>query len=369
MKVSDIMVEDVASVASEDTVAKAFSVMIDRSVHQLPIVDGDSRYVGMVFAKNLLSSNAQPTAKVKGYAVNTHALSPTDDVEEAAKMVVGSGNRALPVVEGGKLTGIVSETDIAQTAEFGHATVDEVMSGAVVVEEGSSLADALSKMRRHNISRLPVIDEKGILRGVVNILDAASIAVTPKERTSRSAGISGAKSHVKGDVMVKDIMRKVVSVERGTRMNDLSEHFRRHEEIVVVGDGRPMGIVTSKDALELILPKKDGPAIHISHLEDEGDKREIEEQLLKFVKKIQGKLGDIQSIVVYADKHRTRKYSVRCRLITAKGVINAKAVGYDPISASKELIAKLNSQIKADHTQKVTGRKHRESARKAQEEV
>ncbi|MEO9362315.1 MAG: CBS domain-containing protein [Nitrososphaera sp.] len=373
MKVSDIMVADVASVASEDTVAKAFSVMIGRSVNQLPLVDEGGRYAGMVFAKHLLSSSAQPTSKIKGHAVNTQALRPDDDVEKAARMVLGSGNRALPVVENnGRLAGIVSETDIAQTADFGHAIVDEVMSGAIVIEEGTQLADAMSKMRRYNISRLPVISKKGVLSGVINILDAASItaATNPKERTSRSAGISGAKSKVQCDVKVRDIMRRAVSVERGTKMNDLSEHFKRSEEVVVVGDGRPMGIVTPKDALELILPQKqDGPAIHMAHLEDEGDRREIEEQIAKFVKKIQGKLGDIQSVIVYADKHKTRKYSVRCRLMTARGVINAKAVGYDPTSAAKELIEKLDRQIKAEHTQKVKGREHRESARKAEEEV
>ncbi|AIF85216.1 putative transcriptional regulator, contains C-terminal CBS domains [Candidatus Nitrososphaera evergladensis SR1] len=372
MKVSDIMVADVASVASEDPVAKAFSVMIDRSINQLPLVDEDGRYSGMVFAKHLLSSSAPPTSKLKSYAVKTQALRPDEDVEKAAKMVLGSGNRALPVVgNGGRLAGIVSETDIAQTADFGHATVDEVMSGAIVIEEDTPLADAMSKMRRYNISRLPVINNKGLLRGVVNILDAASIVATPKERTSKSAAITGSKSRVQGDVKVKDIMRRAVSVERGTRMNELAEHFKRSEEVVVVGDGRPMGIVTPKDALELVLPKKDGPAIHMAHLEDDRDRREIEDQLLRFVKKIQGKLGDIQSVVVYADKHKTRKYSVRCRLITAKGVVNAKAVGYDPLSASKELIEKLDRQIKTEHTQKVKGRQHRETARKveAEEEV
>ncbi len=365
MKVSDIMVADVASAAPDDVVAKAFSVMIDRSINQLPIVDGDGRYDGMVFAKHLISSAAPPTSKLKNYVVKTQTLSPDQDVEKAASMVLGSGNRALPVVgSNGKLAGIVSETDIAQTADFGHATVDEVMSGAIVIEEGTSLADAMSKMRRYNISRLPVISDKGVLRGVINILDAASIISNPKERTSKSASISGGKSRVQGDVKVKDIMRRAVSVERGTKMNDLSEHFKRNEEVVVVGDGRPMGILTPKDALELVLPKKDGPAIHMAHLEGDGDRREIEEQLLKFVKKIQGKLGDIQSVVVYADKHKTRKYSVRCRLITARGVINAKAVGYDPLSASKELIQKLDRQIKAEHTQKVKGRQHRETSRK-----
>ena len=365
MKVSEIMVSNIASLAPEDTVAKAYSLMIDRSIHQVPVAEDGGMYIGMVFAKRLMASSAQPTSKLKSFIVNTSTLSPDDDVEKAARLVIGSGNRALPVVEKGKLAGIVSETDIAQTADFGGATVDEVMSGAIVIEEDTLLADAVSKMRRYNISRLPVINEKGLLRGVMNILDAASIAAMPTERTSKSAAITGNKTKVKGDVMVKDIARRAVSVERGTRLNDLAVNFKKSEEIIITGDGRPMGIVTPKDALEVILPKKSEPTIHMAHLEDAQERREIEEQLSKFLKKIQGKLGDVQSVIVYADKHKMRKYSVRCRLITAKGVINAHAVGFDPTTAAKGMVERLDRQIKADHTQKVKGRQHRESARRA----
>lgn len=366
MKVSEIMVTDVASLTPEDTVAKAYSIMTDRSVHQVPVVDDGGKYVGMVFVKQLIASTATSSSKLKSYVANTSTASPDDDVEKAAQLIINTGNRALPVVQNGRLVGIVSETDIAQTADFGDATVDQVMSGAIVIEEDTPLSDAMSKMRRYNISRLPVIDGRGILKGVMSILDAAPIVATPTERTSKSAAISGAKSRVKGDVKVKDIARRATSVERGTKLNALTESFKKSEEVVVVGDGRPMGVVTPKDALELVLPKKGEPAIHMAHLEDAQERREIEEQLQKFVKKIQGKLGDIQSVVVYADKHKTRKYSVRCRLITAKsGVINAKAVGYDPISAAKELIQRLDRQIKADHTQKVKGRQHRKTARRA----
>ena len=129
-----------------------------------------------------------------------------------------------------------------------------------------------------------------------------------------------------------------------------------------------MGIVTPKDALEVILPtRKSGlPMIHMAHLEDAQERREIEEQLSKFLKKIPGKLGDMQSVIVYADKHKTRKYSVRCRLITAKGgVINAHAVGFDPKTAAKGVVERLDRQIKAVHTQKLKGRQKRESARMA----
>jgi len=365
MKISEIMVADVFSLTAEDTVAKAFNLMVDKSINQLPVVDERDKYVGMIFAKQLINSTAQPTSKLKSYIVNTSTLSPDAEVEKAAQLVIGSGNRALPVVERGKLVGIVSETDLVMTADFGHATVDEVMSGAIVIEEDTLLADALSKMRRYNISRLPVINGKGILRGSLNILDVGKIITTPRERTSKSAAISGSTAGIK-DVKVRDLMRRAISAERGTKLNTLLEHFRRNEEVVIVGDGRPMGIVTPKDALELVLPKRDNePVIHMAHLEDGQDRIEIQEQIERFLKKIQGKLGDVRSIVVYADKHKTRKYSLRTRVITSRGVIDAKAVGYDPISASKELVAKLDRRIKSEHSQIVKGRQHRESARRA----
>jgi CBS domain-containing protein len=359
------MVSDVFTLDAEDTIAKAFSLMESRSVSQIPVVDRDGRYAGMIFAKQLLASTAQPSSKLKSFVVNTAALTLDTDVEKAAQLIIGTGARALPVVEKGKLAGIVSETDLVQTADFGHAVVDEVMSGAIVIEEDTSLADAISKMRRYNISRLPVINTKGVLRGVLNILDVGRIiGAVPRERTSKSAGISGGTTGIR-DVKVKELMRRAVSAERGTRLNALVENFRRNEEVIVVGDGRPMGIVTPKDALELVLPKRSsGPVIHMAHLEDGQDRVEIQEQLQRFLKKIQGKLGDVQSVVVYVDKHKTRKYSLRTRLITARGVIDAKAVGYDPLSASKELIAKLDRRIKSEHNQQVKARQHRESGRR-----
>jgi predicted transcriptional regulator len=61
MKVSEIMVSDVYTLSSEDTIAKAYSMMESKRISQIPVVDGDSRYSGMIFAKQLISSSAQPS--------------------------------------------------------------------------------------------------------------------------------------------------------------------------------------------------------------------------------------------------------------------------------------------------------------------
>ena|GEM_PF-3219972 len=54
----------------------------------------------------------------------------------------------------------------------------------------------------------------------------------------------------------------------------------------------------------------------------------------------------------------TRKFSLRGRLISKTRVIDAKAVGYDPLSASKKLISILDRRLKSERSKKVRRRQH-----------
>ena len=362
MKVSEINVDKVFMLTSEDSVAKALNIMYENNINQIPIIDDDGKYIGMIYAKQFLGVNATPSSKLKSFLVNTPILSSEDNIEKCAQLIVATGNRALPIVENGKLSNIVSETDVVLTSDFGHARVDEVMSGAIVIEEDDTLSNALSKMRRYNISRLPVINSNGILTGSVNALDITKIIATPRQRAGKAPGV-GTMVAIR-EVKLKDIMRRTVSVERGTSLNSVIENFKKAEEIIVVGDRRPIGIVTPKDALELTLPKITDPTIHIAHLDSDEARKEIEDQMTRFLKKSQGKLENIRLVTVYVDKHKTHKYSLRARIITTKGVVAAKAVGYDPLSACKELISRLDRRIRSEHSQKIKDRQHRESTRK-----
>jgi CBS domain-containing protein len=349
MIISDIMVEKVLTLSLDDTAAKAQSIMHENNINQLPVVDNEGKYKGMIFAKEFLNLNTMPSSKLKNFIAKTPVLSPNDTIEKCIQLIVTTGNRALPVVEEGKLISIVSETDVISAANFGHRTVDEVMSGAIVIEENYTLANALTRMRRYNISRLPVIKSNGVVTGIINALEISKIMATPLERIGKAPGLRGLTSGTAiREVKVRDIMRRAISVERGTRLNELVDMFKRNEEIVVVGNERPIGVVTPRDALEIMLPYRKEPSIHIAHTDAEV-RRTIEEQMAKFLKKIQGKLQNIRAVIVYADKHKTRKYSVRARLLAAKGVIDAKAVGYDPVSACQELISKLDRQIRSEH--------------------
>lgn len=363
MIVSDIVTNNLITANVEDTVSRALKLMYENNITHLTVVDAKSHFLGIVYAKQFLTTNAMPSSKLKNFVNKTPLLTINDAIDKSVELFMTTGNRVLPVYQDGKLYGTISEKDVVLTSDFGHATVDQIMSGAIVIEDDSALSNALSKMRRYNISRLPVINSNGVLVGILSALDIANLVSVPKERATKSPGV-GTGVAIR-DIKVKEIMHKASSVETGTKLNVATEKFKTSEEVVITGNRRPIGIITPKDALELVLPKQSQPSIHIAHVDEHDTRVEIEEQFNRFLRKIQGKLENIQLVIVYGDKHKTHKYSLRARAITDNGVINAKAVGYDPLSACKELISRLEIRMKSEHSQKVRERQHRNTSRRS----
>lgn len=133
--------------------------------------------------------------------VMTHlvvTLRPDDPVHEAAARLARNGISGAPVVESGKVVGIVSESDIIRAAappgraparlgaltmiersrhDAGAATaVSDVMSTNVVtVSRDASIWTAASLLERRGIKRLPVVDGEGYLIGIVSRADLVRV--------------------------------------------------------------------------------------------------------------------------------------------------------------------------------------------------
>ncbi len=106
------------------------------------------------------------------------SVSPTDSLMEAARAMKEQDVGSLPVVEDGRVVGIVTDRDIvvravAEGVDPRTATVGDVASGDLVtVEPDEDLDDALKLMAQHRVRRLPVVED-GRLVGVVAQADVA----------------------------------------------------------------------------------------------------------------------------------------------------------------------------------------------------
>ena len=121
-KVRDAMTPGVRSVAPTDSLTDAATGMRDEDVGSLPVVEGD-RVVGIITDRDIVvravAERADPqTAKVGDVSSgDLVTVEPDADLDEALKLMARYRVRRLPVVEDGRLVGVVAQADVALAAK------------------------------------------------------------------------------------------------------------------------------------------------------------------------------------------------------------------------------------------------------------
>jgi hypothetical protein len=93
------------------------------------------------------------------------SVSPGDSVDEAARLLTFHELSGLPVCEGMRVVGVLSEADLIGKS---GATVREVMtSPAFTILESTSLEQVAEQLTQQRIRRLPIVDAQGNLVGIV----------------------------------------------------------------------------------------------------------------------------------------------------------------------------------------------------------
>lgn len=103
---------------------------------------------------------------------NPVTVSTRDTLAKAKALMEAGGFRRLPVVDGGKLIGIITERDLRQHIGYLDATrVDGAMSPApMTVPPYSSVQDAARLLLQHKVGGMPVVED-GKLVGIVTTSD------------------------------------------------------------------------------------------------------------------------------------------------------------------------------------------------------
>ena len=105
--------------------------------------------------------------------VNPITIEPDDFLVHALRRMQTGGFRRLPVVASGKLVGIITERDLrAHQGYLERTKVNGVMiEQPITIDSGATLEEAAQIMLQHKIGGLPVLDE-GRLVGIITATDA-----------------------------------------------------------------------------------------------------------------------------------------------------------------------------------------------------
>ena len=109
---------------------------------------------------------------------NPTTIGTSTTVEEAARTMKSEDVGSLPIIEGERLVGVVTDRDLAiRVLAVGRdigATVGEIASKELVtVDPQQSLEEAARLMAEHQVRRLPVCEEDGRLVGILAQADVA----------------------------------------------------------------------------------------------------------------------------------------------------------------------------------------------------
>ncbi len=113
------------------------------------------------------------------------SVTPQTPLNEVARLMAADDIGAIPVVDGDRLVGIVTDRDIvvraiAKDKDTRGMPASEVSSRELVtVDPEDDLSDALQLMAQHQVRRLAVVDQEERLVGVVS---QADVAMTAKEK-------------------------------------------------------------------------------------------------------------------------------------------------------------------------------------------
>lgn len=115
-QVHEIMTRSVVTIGPEASIGEAIELLLARRVSGLPVVEADGRLIGIITEFALLGlaydRNLMTDPVSEHMTHNVLTVETTDPVNKVADLCIVHRVRRLPVLEDGRLAGLVSRSDV-----------------------------------------------------------------------------------------------------------------------------------------------------------------------------------------------------------------------------------------------------------------
>lgn len=357
--VADLMISEVKTVKSDDTLAHAMGLMKTHDFHDLPVKSG-SMFVGMLSTEQILRRRSlPPQTRVEHVMWNPAKVTEDDSLPEVAKLLLQTGLHSLPVVDGKRLKGIVSRYDIVtflhSQTDFGTEAVSDIMTpNPVCVGEKDDLNRAKHALVELDETSMPVIDVEGRVSGAIGIKDIAEFLWRGRQRANLGES-SGQSTPI--SIVVRSVMqRPAITIGEDATVQEAAALLDDNQISVVPvidEDEHPVGIITHADLLQLTIREEvDDFFLQISGLDRE--EYEIHEGVAELLRKEVESMRHFDpptAVVAHFTRYlhhdgHTVKYSLHLRYQGAKQLLYSKAHDYDIYVALSEALDQIRKQMR-----------------------
>jgi len=146
VKVRDVMSSPAITLSLGASATQVAQSLVRHGISGVPIVDDEGALVGLVTEADLVDCETHGaclnvTSVEQVMTSDVAVANLDDDVELAAKRIVELGYRRLPVVEGGRVVGVVSRRDILRHCDVADREVRKAVAAAI---DDAELSDSVT---------------------------------------------------------------------------------------------------------------------------------------------------------------------------------------------------------------------------------
>lgn len=119
LKARDIMTREVITIGPDAGLEEAVARLVNNKISGMPVCDGDGKLVGMISERDILnfifSGHLKETTVAEAMSRNIIGFPPDADIDQISLAMGEKQIRRVPILEGGRLVGIISRRSILRT--------------------------------------------------------------------------------------------------------------------------------------------------------------------------------------------------------------------------------------------------------------
>lgn len=219
---------------------------------------------GVIHKNMSVTQQAFQVERVKKYEsgmiTDPITLSPEQKVSDALDLMKKYSISGVPITVNRKLVGILTNRDLRFETNI-HQTISQVMTkeGLVTAKVGTTLEEAKVILQKHRIEKLPVVDDRGELKGLITIKDiekAKAYPLASKDKMGRllvgaAIGVDSTSKERAAALVKSGVDILVVDSAHGHSRNVINQVEFIHKEfpqVVLVA-----GNVVTAEATEILM--------------------------------------------------------------------------------------------------------------------
>lgn len=274
MQANDIIEKKFVSLYEDSTVSELIGKLKKTKASSAVVIDKKDNYKGIVDKKLLLKSKIDPSEmKISKITEKVPKLEGKEDIYNVARLMFTADTKILPIIESKKIKGIVRAEDIIK--EFSgdklrSKAAEIIKPRLITLKETDRVGKAFEIMKEKKLTRLPIVDKKGDLTGILCLKDILYNYTLNLGNTERHGRGSPNKKGIKGERAFREKIdlhaykvidlasRPAESCSSSSSVKDIiSKMFSSDISSIILEKGKkPVGIITIRDILKLLIKGK-----------------------------------------------------------------------------------------------------------------